>query len=187
MVVAGEEWKDGCESAGVVAVIGEILFAMLVGIWCKLCWKKGPGFRVPGVLLPYCCCGERLEDQGSLFVQVYPALPACESGEDPPFIATGDVWRCMLAPSDTVRPGLKVSLPLSSAAILEGERQASDELLLEAPSGGNNEALVTGVGEDLSVLGISEAWYWFCGGRCGNGGIIRCLLLEGDCGRCPEP
>lgn len=32
MVVAGEEWKDGWESAGVVAVIGERLFGIVVGI-----------------------------------------------------------------------------------------------------------------------------------------------------------
>lgn len=48
-----------------------------------------------------------------------------------------------------------------------GGIKTSDELLLEVvPSSGNNEADVTGVG-DLFVLGISEAWYWFCGGRLG--------------------
>lgn len=52
MVVAGEEWKDGCESAGVVAVIGERLLANVAGIWCMLWWKNGPGFKDPGVLLP---------------------------------------------------------------------------------------------------------------------------------------
>lgn len=36
MVVAGEEWKDGCESAGVVAAIGERLLANVAGIWCML-------------------------------------------------------------------------------------------------------------------------------------------------------
>lgn len=93
MVVAGEEWKDGCESAGVVDVMGDKLLAIEVGMGCMPCWKNGPGLSVPGVLLPLycCCCGDRLEDQGSLFDQVYPALPACESGEDPPFIAMGDV------------------------------------------------------------------------------------------------
>lgn len=34
MVVAGEEWKDGCVSAGVVAVIGERLLAMDEDIGC---------------------------------------------------------------------------------------------------------------------------------------------------------
>lgn len=109
MVVAGEEWKDGCVSAGVVAVMGDRLLDIDVGMDCILCWKNGPGFRVPGVLLPLycCCCGERLEDQGSLFDQVYPALPVCESGEDPPFIAIGDVWRCTPAFSATDRPRFK--------------------------------------------------------------------------------
>lgn len=53
MVVAGEEWNEGCVSAGVVAVIGDRLLASVVGMGCiALCWKYGPGFREPGVLLP---------------------------------------------------------------------------------------------------------------------------------------
>lgn len=95
-----------------------------------LWWKKGPGFSVPGVLFPpYGCCGERLDDQGSLFVQVYPALPVCESGDDPPFIATGDVCRCIPAPSDTARPSSKSQLtfvpPLAgfAGASAEGKRK----------------------------------------------------------------
>lgn len=49
IVVDGDEWKDECVSAGVVAVIGDRLFAM---VECMLCWKKGPGFSAPGVLCP---------------------------------------------------------------------------------------------------------------------------------------
>lgn len=53
MVVAGEEWNDGCVSAGVVAVIGDRLLAIDEDMGCMpFCWKKGPGFSVPGVLLP---------------------------------------------------------------------------------------------------------------------------------------
>lgn len=52
MVVAGEEWKEACVSAGVVAVTGDRLFAMLVDSECMPCWKKDPGFKPPGVLLP---------------------------------------------------------------------------------------------------------------------------------------
>lgn len=37
MVVAGEEWKDGCESAGVVDVMGDKLLAIEVGMDCMPC------------------------------------------------------------------------------------------------------------------------------------------------------
>lgn len=121
-MVAGEEWKDGCVSAGVVAVMGDKFVAMDVGMECVFCWKKGPGFSVPDILLPLycCCCGERLEDHGSLFDHVYPALPVCESGEDPPFIAMGDVCRWAPAFSATDRPVSRVSPQLCCRAALLG-------------------------------------------------------------------
>lgn len=59
MLVAGEEWNDGSVSPGVVAVIGEILCAVVEGIVFMFWKKKPPWLRPPGVLLPYCCCGDR--------------------------------------------------------------------------------------------------------------------------------
>lgn len=40
------------------------------------------------------------------------------------------------------------------------EEQDSDELLLGAPLEASSEEVVTGAGEGLLVLGISEAGYW---------------------------
>lgn len=52
MLVAGEEWKDGSASPGVVAVIGEMLFAVVEGIVLTLWKKNGAWFRVLAVLFP---------------------------------------------------------------------------------------------------------------------------------------
>ena len=69
----------------------------------------------------------------------------------------------------------------------EGKRDI-DELLLGAPRETSSEEVVTGAGEGLLVLGISEAGYWDCGGRLGKGGIINCRLLpDSGVGRCPWP
>lgn len=113
MVVAGDEWKLGCAqlSAGVVALMGDKLLANVVGaIECMLCGKKGPWLKALGVLFPlYCCCGDRFELQGSFDCQVYPALPACESGDEPPVMAMGEV--CRWTPlSATDRPAPRVSM-----------------------------------------------------------------------------
>lgn len=108
MLVAGEEWKDGSASPGVVAVIGEMLFAVVDGIVLTLWKKKGPWFSALAVLCPY-CCGER-PDQESLAPHVYPALPVCDSGEEPPFMPIGDAWRGIAVPSATERPSSGVSM-----------------------------------------------------------------------------
>lgn len=57
-----------------------------------------------------------------------------------------------------------------------------NELVLGAPSGEYNEAETTEIEEGLFVLGMSEAEKWSGGGILWNGGIIKCLLPEGDVG-----
>lgn len=71
---------------------------------------------------------------------------------------------------------------------LREEQRDSDKLLLEVPLEESSEEVVTGAGKGLLVLGISEAGYWDCGGRLGNGGIINCRLFpDSGVGRCPCP
>ena len=109
MLVAGEELNEGSASPGVVAATGEMLLVVVGGIVLTL-WKKNGPWPMPLAVLFAYCCGER-PAQESLGAHVYPVLPECDSGEEPPFMAIGDVWRGIAAPSATVRPKSGVSMP----------------------------------------------------------------------------
>lgn len=98
---------------------------------------------------------------------------------------TGEVCRGMAVPSATDRPGSESQY--GRPRVAEEERD-SDELLLGMPLEASSEEVVTGAGEGLLVLGISEAGYWDCGGRLGKGGIINCRLVpDSGVGRWPWP
>lgn len=113
---------------------------------------------------------------------MYP-FPVCESGEDPPCIAIGDVCKGTPAPSPIVLPTKLSVVSFSPDLVWEGGgNQANNELVLDEPSGEYNEAVTTEMEEGLFVLGMSEAEKWSGGGILWNGGIIKCLLPDGDAG-----